>query len=158
MSNAILWMDPILDRKQSDVDRANELREKGWNNMTADEWADYLAGLKGSLNRSDYLRIENNIKLLSDVLELNLTTYVDAVPKFPTETYYTNLISNVEAIRAAYAIHGDTPATPSAPLTDYEKWNNVEKILADVYECLNANFHYYCGSEIYAGDNTGLLL
>ena len=156
--SAILWMNPTLDRAQSDVDRANELREKGWDNMTADEWADYLAGLKGALNRRDYLRIENNIKLLSDVLELSLTTYVDAVPEFPTETYYTNLISNVAAIRAAYAIHSDTPTTPSSPLNAYVQWNQIEKILADVKECLDANFHYYTGTEIYAGDSTGLLL
>lgn len=156
--SAILWTEPILDRAQSDVDIAKELWIKGWVNMTAEEQVEYLAGLKGAINRSDFLRIENNIKLLSDVLELNLTTYVDTVPEFPNESYYNNLISNVAAIRAAYAIHSDTPVTPLAPLNEYGKWNEIEKILADVKECLDANFHYYCGSEIYSGDSTGLLL
>lgn len=55
-------------------------------------------------------------------------------------------------------IHGDTPKTPSMPVNTYQKMNDIEKILDDVYGILLNNFNYYCGSEIYAGDDTGLLL
>lgn len=156
--NPLLWDEAVTDRNQGDVDRAKELRAIAWPDMTVDEQAEYLAGLKGCLNKSDLERIESNIKLISDVLELNLTTYVNAIPEFPTTTYYSNLIGNVSTIRSAYSIHVDTPNTPSVPLTYFQKWNDIEKILDDVHDTLLSNFHYYCGNEIYSGDDTGLLL
>lgn len=52
----------------------------------------------------------------------------------------------------------NTPQTPSMPVNTYQKMNDIEKILDDVYGILLNNFNYYCGSEIYAGDDTGLLL
>lgn len=155
---SLLWMSPVTDRTMQDVNRAKELNSKRFADMTAEEKVEYLAGLKGALNREDLLRVENNIRLLADVLELDIATYEDAIPEFPTTAYYNNLLGNVEAIREAYVVHADTPSTPNAPLNTYGKWNEVEKILADVHECLDANFYYYCGSEIYAGDTTGLLL
>lgn len=69
-----------------------------------------------------------------------------------------SVINNTEVIRNAYMIHGDTPQTPSMPVNTYQKMNDIEKILDDVYGILLNNFNYYCGSEIYAGDDTGLLL
>ena len=66
----ILWETPVLDRSQADVDYAKELWDIGYNNLTDTQKAEYIAGLKGSLNLSDLYRLQNNIQLLSDVLEL----------------------------------------------------------------------------------------
>ena len=112
--------------------------------------------MKGALNRSDVQRIQNNIQLLSDVLELGLV--VKAVPDHPNETLLSSIITNTEIIRNAYVIHADTPETPSMPVNTYQKLNDIEKILEDVYGILLNNFHYYCGTEIYAGDETGMIL
>ena len=153
----ILWETPVLDRSQADVDYAKTLWDIGYSNLTDTQKAEYIAGLKGSLNTSDLLRIENNIQLLSDVLELNLTTYNGNIPGIPNVAYYDNLISNVEAIRSAYTTYDNTPATPSGPINEFSKINNIEQIVTDVYKILNSNFHYYTGQGLYSGRRIGLL-
>lgn len=152
----LLWQTAVTDRSQSDVERVQELLEKGWQNFSDEEKTEWSDGMKGALNASDLVRVQNNIQLLSDVLELDLN--VLAVPELPDEIFYALIISNTERIRGAYCIHTTTPETPDAPLNTYSKWNDIERILTDVYEILLNNFHYYCGGEIYAGDDTGLLL
>ena len=57
------WEPPVTDRTQADVNYAKELIVIGWNNMTAEQRSEYLAGLKGCLNTSDLSRIENNIQM-----------------------------------------------------------------------------------------------
>lgn len=152
------WEPPVTDRTQADVNYAKELIAIGWNNMTAEQRSEYLAGLKGCLNTSDLSRIENNIQILIDVLELDKTSHVGAVPEFPAANYFSDMKSNVAAIRAAYCVHADTPAVPELPYNTWQKYNDIEKILADVYEVISAQMNYYAGTEIYAGDTVGLLL
>lgn len=151
-----VWKQAVTDRSQSDVDRVLELLEKGWDNFSTGEKTEWLAGMKGALNRSDMERIQNNIQLLSDVLELGLA--IKAVPDHPNETFLSSIITNTEIIRNAYVIHTDTPETPSMPVNTYQKLNDIEKILEDVHGILLNNFHYYCGTEVYAGDETGMIL
>lgn len=151
-----LWQNPVTDRTQSDVERVLELLEKGWQNFSDEEKTEWRARMKGALNVTDLERIQNNIQLLSDVLELNLDA--PAVSEIPDEIFCESVRNNTECIRGAYCIHTTTPETPEIPLNTFSKWNDIERILADVYEILLNNFYYYCGSEIYAGDDTGLLL
>lgn len=152
----LLWIEAVTDRSQSDIYRVLELLEKGWKNFTDSEKREWYAGMKGTLNTSDLIRIQNNIQLLSDVLELNLT--VSDVPEIPTVTLFGEIRENTGKIRSAYCIHSTTPIVPEEPVNTFEKWNDIEKILSDVYEILLNNFHYYCGTEIYAGESSGLLL
>lgn len=152
----ILWMDAITDRSLRDVNRVKELLEKGYENFSDEEKEEWSGNMKGSLNYSDLERIQNNIQLLSDVLELDLQ--VDFVQELPNEVFFDQLISNVEAIRNAYCTYETTPKTPEVPLNTFSKWNDIEQILLDVYKILLSNFHYYSGRELYAGDTTGLLL
>lgn len=152
----ILWNETVTDRTWNDVKRILNLLEKGWKNFTKDEKTEWLSGMKGALNVSDVKRIQNNIQLLSDVLEIGL--FVSSVPEFLTQRFCEEILSNTELIRKAYCIYTTTPATPTLPLNTYEKWNDIEKILTDVYTILLNNFHYYCGNEIYAGEDSGLLL
>lgn len=152
------WMPPVTDRTQADVNYAKELIAIGWNNMTAEQRTEYLVGLKGCINTSDLSRIENNIQILIDVLELDNTSHVGVVPEFPTANYFFDMKLNVAAIRAAYCVHSDTPAVPELPYNTWQKYNDIEKILADVYEVISAQMNYYAGTEIYAGDTVGLLL
>lgn len=152
------WESPVTDRTQEDVVYALELIASGWNNMSEEQKTEYQSGLKGCLNASDLSRIENNIQILTDVLELDNTGYVGAVPEFPEENYFSDMKSNVSAIRSAYCVHADTPTVPELPYNTWQKYNDIEKILADVYEVVSAQMNYYAGTEIYAGDTVGLLL
>ena len=152
------WIEPVTDRSAEDAAYAKKLGRMSWDSMSEEQKEEYIAGLKGCMNRYDFERIENNVQILLDVLELDLSSYVDAVPEYLTESYFSNLKSNVSAIRAAFAVHKDTPQVPELPYNTWQKYNDIEKILSDVYEVVSAQFYYYAGTEIYAGDETGLLL
>lgn len=156
---SLIWNDAITDRRQSDVDRVNELNTKFLNQtITPEEIAEWRTDLKGALNRSDLHRIENNIHLLSDVLDLNLTTYEDSIPERPNVSYFANIISNVTAIRNEGYILDDTPQVPSQPLNTHNKWNEIERILLDCYTILTQNFHIYTGEGIHSGEGHTIVL
>lgn len=151
-----LWENEVTDRTQNDVARVKALMEKRWEDFTPEEQSEWLSGLKGSINAEDLERIINNIALLAEVLELQIE--VVALPEIPGISFQAQLVNNVAQIREGYGVRSTTPKTPSIPLNTYNKWNDIEKILADVYELLLNNFSYYCGGEIYAGDTIGFLL
>ena len=152
-----VWQKPVTDRSQEDVDHARQILSMDWEGME-DAWkTEYLAGLKGCLNREDLERIENNIQILLDVLEIDAASGVGKVPDIPDTGYFARIKENVSYIRAAYCIHETTPPVPELPYNTWQKYNDLEQILADVYEVVSAQFHYYAG-ELYAGDLTGLVL
>lgn len=151
------WIEAVTDRTQKDVDRVEELLNKSWQNFTNEEKREYMEGLKGALNRIDLERIENNIQILLDVLEIESESCVGAVPEFPTVSYFTKMQKNVEAIRQGYMVHADTPKTPELPFNTWKKINDIEKILYDVYKCITSQFQYYV-NEVYVGDIVGYVL
>jgi len=144
----------IFDRTQADVDRVKELSAIGWDAMTTKEREEWTAGMKGSLNKSDLLRIENDCKVIANLLNLSIVTY-SSIPDFPGMDYFSDLLSNVSAIRAAGVVEKDTPAVPDMPLNHWKKFNDIEKILFDVYE--HSKISKYAG-EFYAGEEIELLL
>lgn len=156
---SLIWDDAIIDRSQVDVDRVAELNSKYLDGTITDaektEWAN---DSKGALNTSDLERIENNIQLLSDVFELDLPTYVGNIPELPDVSYFANLISNVDAIRATGYILDDTPPTPAQPLNAYSKWNDIEKILLAAYTILTQNFYIFTGDGMYSGEGVTIVL
>lgn len=152
------WIPPVTDRTQADVDHARKLLTVGWSNLTTEQREEYMAGLKGCINMTDLARIENNIQILIDVLELKNTSHVDNVPELPTGSYFAEMRDNIAAIRTAYFVHKDTPEVPDLPFNTWQDYNAIEQILGDVYEVVNSQFNYYAGTEIYAGDAVGRLL
>ena len=154
------WIDPIYDRTQADVDRVKELKDIGYFNMTNAEKTEWASDLKGALNRSDLERIENNIQILSDVLDLNLTTYAGNVPEIPDVTYYKNLHDNAHAIYEVGYVRTTTPDAPDNPYNRFDKINDIEKLLYDVHYILEQTFYYWCSTpaQVYAGETIGLLL
>jgi hypothetical protein len=153
---AVVWIESITDRTQADVDRVLELNAKiEAKTATPAEIAEYATDLKGALNRSDLERICNNINILIDTLQLQLTPLV--VPELPKVSFYQSIVTYTQAIRNAYMVHTDTPQTPAMPLNSFSKINDIEHILQDVYNIIISNFHYYCGAGLYAGCSIGLL-
>lgn len=84
---------------------------------------------KGFYNVSDVQRINLYIKYLSDVLGLNLTVTDVFLGQALTRTQMQSIIDNVNAIRAAWYVASDTPQTPQPFNWDYQKANDIEKIL-----------------------------
>lgn len=152
------WIEPVTDRTQENVLYAKQIKSLSWEDMNTEQQEEYLRGLKGCMNYTDFLRIENNIQILLDVLEIDSASYVESVPEFLQESYFEDMRNNMTAIRQGYCVHDDTPWVPELPYNTWEKYNAIEQILADVYEVVSAQFHYYAGNEIYAGEETGLLL
>lgn len=149
----------VYDRTQEDVDRVLELKRIGWDNLSAEERAEWLGGrMKGALNLSDLKRIENDCYVIAQLLNIEITTRKDDLPRYPNASYFTSMLANVETIRSVGYRYVETPSVPAQPINSYQKLNDIERILHDVYEVFTANYVYYAGEEIYAGDMIGLLL
>ena len=84
---------------------------------------------KGFYNVSDVQRVNSYIEYLSDVLGLNLTVTGVSLGQALTRAQMDAILSNINAIRAAWYVADDTPITPIAVNWDYVKANNIEKIL-----------------------------
>ena len=84
---------------------------------------------KGFYNVSDVQRVNSYIEYLSDVLGLNLTVTDVSLGQALTRAQMDAILSNINAIRAAWYVASDTPQTPIAVNWDYKKANNIEKIL-----------------------------
>ena len=148
----------VFDRTQEDVERYLVLRAKGWENFSEEEKAEWLAGMKGCFNTADMKRNENNVAVLGKLLQIEVSTYQGRIPELPNKVYLDNLLYNVQLLRSAGYIRASTPQVPVQPINTYQKLNDVEKILHDIYSVYNTNFYYYSGNEIYCGDEVGLLL
>ncbi len=143
----------VYDRTQADVDRVKELRDIGWNNLTPAQKEEWLGGLKGCLNTADLSRIESNIDAIAQLFEVVVQTSKDSVPDIPDMLYFERLIMNVEALRATGFVYLTTPEVPKNPINTYQKVNDIERILRDIYSVYVANntSRIYCG-ESYAGE------
>ena len=84
---------------------------------------------KGFYNVSDVQRVNSYIEYLSDVLGLNLTVTDVSLGQALTRAQMDAILSNINAIRAAWYVASDTPPTPIAVNWDYRKANDIEKIL-----------------------------
>ncbi|MCM1190778.1 MAG: hypothetical protein NC541_16000 [bacterium] len=153
-----VWIEPVTDRSAADVERARSLCNTGWETMTAEQREEFRGDLKGCLNRGDLERIENNMQILLDVLETGRDSNLGSIPEIPDTAYFEGMQENVAAVREGGLIHADTPIVPELPYNSWQKYNDLERILADAYEVVSSQFHHYAGGEIYSGDETGFLL
>ena len=84
---------------------------------------------KGFYNTSDIERINSYISYLSDVLELGLTVNNVTLGQKLTRAQMQAILNNINAIREAWYVASDTPNTPQSFNWDYQKANDIEKIL-----------------------------
>lgn len=148
----------VYDRTQSDVDRAKELCCIGWYNLTDGQKEEWMNGLKGCLNRSDLSRIEGNIYEIAKLLQITIQTNKDTIPDIPDASYFATLLGNLDDLRGTGLIYQTTPSTPSQPVNTYQKVNDIERILRDIYSMYVASNEalLYAG-ETYAGEGYGLI-
>ena len=148
----------VYDRTQEDVNEVVRLEKVGWAGMTEDERAAWKKGMKGALNLSDIKRIENDCYILAQLLNVSIVTHRENLPRFPTGSYFKALLDNVATLRAVGYRYQTTPEVPEQPINTYQKVNDIEKILSDIYDVYNSNFVHYAGEGLYAGQEIGLLL
>lgn len=114
---------------------------------------------KGFINASDMERVETNIELIAGYIAVPVTVKKNwKIGDLPRVSDFKRIRDNVEKIRSGYVIRADTPETPVQPLNTWQKWNDLEQILYDVFWIYfnNLNNKDYCG-EISAGEEIGVI-
>ena len=151
----------ITDRTIQDVARWKELHDKGWAGMTAAEQAEWSGEMKGRYSYTDMNRVESAVAALSarfveeGYLDTPLTTKTDWHQfGVPTRTDMVRYLGNIATLRNLVTVY---PTTPAAPTVDqqfnFERANDIEKILLDVDQILTAipQSWFYAG-EIMSGE------
>lgn len=150
----------IFDRTAQDVERIKLLNQRYiLGIITEDELEEWYQDSKGALNRSDLVRNESNMEIMNMLFPVGATATVDNITELPTDEYYAELLSNVQKFRNLPYATSSTPRVPTQPLNGYTKWNDIEKILYDIFNVWikNNRARYFAGNEIYCGDNIGTL-
>ena len=132
-------MNLITDRTGQDVDRVKYLAEKAWQDMTAEERAEWISPMKGSYNYTDFNRVEEavayvagRLKAFGYLLLLPVTRSWSA-EDVPTEKDLARYFSNVALLRNAISVWASTPVAPNS-INDFgaAEANALEQILIDV--------------------------
>lgn len=154
------YREPIFDRTQSDVIKLQDFLSRGYKNLTDDEKNEWLnTNFKGALNSSDLNRIEQNMNVLSGFLSLTIRAKTWQETDIPANPDFTRIRNNLISIRnqavSQELIYDSTPEIPDLPWNSYQKINDIEKIIYDIY-ILYTSKYYYCGQELYCGETVGI--
>ena len=145
-------MELITDRTQADVNRVKELAAKGKaGTWTEAERAEWLAGMKGAYNYTDFNRVESAVAEIASILGV----YVDTVTTWsaaniPTEADTIRYLSNVRRLKTVCQGLAGTPNAPESMRGfTYKEANDIEKILTDIETVIYSWTR--CG-EVYCGE------
>lgn len=126
----------VTDRTQADVERVKALAAKGFSAMTADERAEWLAGMKGAYNASDMNRVGTALNYLAGRLGpicgkiITWTAKTDwAVTDIITASQAAEYRRQIQNIRDALAYPAGTPDAPQLARLTYTGANDIERIL-----------------------------
>ena len=143
----------ITDRTQSDVDRVKEItaqaRTGPWTKSEQSEW---LAGMKGALNYTDFNRIESGIQELGSIVGASVSVRTDwTVDGYMKVSDATRWLSNINSIRTKCSGPSGIVDTPeSMNKLDFSTMNHIEPILFDI-ETLAKTYVTFSG-EYMTGD------
>lgn len=129
----------ITDRTKADVDEARALLKILWEDMTADQRAQYRAGLKGVYQASDLNRVGAAVAELQGRFHA-LGYAVSVEPRtdwtndrLPTPEELERYLDDLRALRAVLTAPEDLPAVPeSMEKLTYEAANDIEQLLLDL--------------------------
>ena len=153
--SGITWSPPIYYRTQADVDYARDILDAGYKNLTGEQKAEFLRGLRGCFNFPDIYRIWQDcmyLGILLNVMIIPAGTWGTNAPAKLSD--YIAMCRNVTRLRNAYITHSDTPPPPNVPINSWQKVNTIEKILWDIHSIFFANYRaiQYTGN-LYAGED-----
>jgi hypothetical protein len=146
----------ITDRTEQDVARWKELRDKGWAGMTDAERSEWGRGMKGCYSYKDMNRVESAVETLSNklvtlgYLKAPLSVYTTwSRGHIPFENDMTRYFGNIATLRKSLPVYHTTPEAPTIDQPfNYERANDIEKILVDLEEIITK----LSQSVIYAGE------
>lgn len=151
----------ITDRTAADVTRAKTLNDRGFDDWTTGEVAEYLADLKGSYNASDLNRVESAVQYILNRFKLD--GYNDLYPSIKTDWAITDFMSTVEIqrylqnirdLRSQFVMPSGTPEVPAdMDNFTYEEANDIERILVIIDEYITKiEQAYFFSGELYGGE------
>lgn len=125
----------VTDRTQSDVERVKSITEKARSGTwTDDEKQEWLAGMKGALNYTDFNRIEFGIQELASIVGANVSVKTDwRIDGYMKQSDAVRWLSNIAAIRSKCAGLDSTPDVPSSmDRLSFSTMNQIEQVLYDI--------------------------
>ena len=155
------WIEPVFDRTSNDVLKVQTYDTIGFKYLSNEQKIEWMNGLKGALNFKDLNRIENNMEFLANLYEIeniNFKTnwsYIDISSRLDFQRIVDNLKVLVNRGKALKT----TPEIPELPLNFYQKINDLEKILYDLYWVYENESLAFARnderfkSELYSNDN-----
>lgn len=139
------WTQPITDRSILDIDKLQEYDEIGYKNLTNDQKSEWILGMKGALNASDLNRIESNqqfiLTLLSDQYSLTFKTNW-LMTNFVEDSDENRILMNLKTLMQPFNFD-EEPQVPEKPLNYFEKINQIENIILQMYNKYYSKIKYY---------------
>ena len=161
----------VCDRTADDVERVKTLKRQilteGFSSLTADEQAEYMAGMRGAYNAEDMNRVGRVVEYVADCMNRSLTdleafrddnavapdpalmmpySAVTVSPKtnwtvsgIPSASQAKTYLQNIAKLRALLPLPSDTPYVP-ADLNNlsYETANVIERVLLAIFDAFTA--------------------
>lgn len=139
------FIQPITDRTILDIDKLQEYDEIGYKNLTTEQKNEWLSGMKGALNSSDLNRIESNqqyiFTLLSNQYILTFKTNW-LMTDFVEDSDENRILSNLKTLMQPFDFDSQT-IVPDKPLDYFEKINQIENIILQMYNKYYSKIKYY---------------
>ena len=139
------FIQPITDRTILDIDKLQEYDEIGYKNLTTKQKNEWLSGMKGALNSSDLNRIESNqqyiFTLLSNQYILTFKTNW-LMTDFVEDSDENRILMNLKTLMQPFNFE-EEPQVPEKPLNYFEKINQIENIILQMYDKYYSKIKYY---------------
>lgn len=139
------FIQPITDRTILDIDKLQEYDEIGYKNLTTEQKNEWLSGMKGALNSSDLNRIESNqqyiFTLLSNQYILTFKTNW-LMTDFVEDSDENRILMNLKTLMQPFNFD-EEPQVPEKPLNYFEKINQIENIILQMYNKYYSKIKYY---------------
>lgn len=139
------WTQPITNRTILDIDKLQEYDEIGYKNLTNDQQAEWLLGMKGALNASDLNRIESNQQFILNLLsaQYSLTFRTNwLMTNFVEDSDENRILSNLKTLMQPFDLDAQMVA-PDKPLNYFEKINQIENIILQMYDKYYSKIKHY---------------
>lgn len=139
------FIQPITDRTILDIDKLQEYDEIGYKNLTTEQKNEWLSGMKGALNSSDLNRIESNQQYILNILsnQYILTFKTNwLMTDFVEDSDENRILMNLKTLMQPFNFD-EEPQVPEKPLNYFEKINQIENIILQMYDKYYSKIKYY---------------
>ena len=139
------FIKPITDRSILDIQKLQEYDEIGYKNLTTEQKNEWLSGMKGALNSSDLNRIESNQQYILNILsnQYILTFKTNwLMTDFVEDSDENRILSNLKTLMQPFNFE-EEPQVPEKPLNYFEKINQIENIILQIYNKYYSKIKYY---------------